>query len=103
MWVKLNERTKYTLLKNYYRGWDYDHGHLSGFATRLDREQKELENNNVEVTDVTKMQYYMLQIWDTNMFSRKVMMTWTVHPEANKTYANAVLYFNKEMEKLKIY
>ena len=96
--MKLPKRTKEALLKNYYRGWDYDHVHLSGFATRLDREQEELDNNNVNVTDVAKMQHYMLQIWDSNMFSCEVMTTWKVHPEDAKTYTNAVVFFNKEME-----
>ena len=44
-----------------------------------------------------------MQIWDSNMFSHKVMTTWTVHPEDDKTYSNAGVYFNEEMNKLKAY
>ena len=75
MWVKLNKQTTELLLKNYFRGWDYNQAHLSGFTTRLDLEQDELDNDNVEVTEKAKMQHYMLQIWDANLFSREVIST----------------------------
>ena len=76
-WVRLDERQIKELRKHFERGWEADE-HITAFALRLDKEQKQLlEEAAVTVTDVDKNLHYMLEIWESVKFDKEVMMEWT--------------------------
>ena len=93
-WVKLDERKEEILRKNYLRGWEVDE-HITAFALRLDEEQTDLAANQVIISDAEKKRHYMLCIWDSGKYTRSIMTKWTSRPDEEKTYADAVTFFNE--------
>ena len=98
-WVRLDERQIKELRKHFERGWEADE-HITAFALRLDKEQKQLlDDAAVTITDVDKNLHYMLEIWESGKFDKEVMMEWTARAPNIKTYAQSVPFFEaKELE-----
>ena len=103
VWVILDERIKDELTKNFYRGWNDTEEHITGFARRLDDEQAKLASDGLEISTVDKLQHYMLQMWNCSLFDQQTMTAWTIKPNAEKTYDNAVDFFNKKVSNLEAY
>ena len=45
----------------------------------------------------------MLQMWNYSLFDQLTMTEWTIKPNDEKTYANAVLFFNQKTRNLEAY
>jgi hypothetical protein len=103
VWVILDERIKDELTKNYYRGWNDTDEHITGFAIRLDDEQAKLASDGLQISNVDKLQHYMLQMWNCSLFDQQTMTEWTIKPNVDKTYANAVSFFNEKVANLEAY
>ena len=78
--------------QRFYRGWQ-EGEHITAFATRLDREQKELARQKVIITNDDQLQHYILEMYDSNQFDRKELTDWEKKDEYNKTWDEATEYF----------
>ena len=103
VWVILDKRIKDELTKNYYRGWNDTDEHITGFALRLDDEQAKLFSDGLEISTVDKLQHYMLQMWNCFLLNQQTMTTCTIKPNVDKTYADAVTFFNEKVANLEAY
>ena len=45
----------------------------------------------------------MLQMWNCLLFDQQIITAWTIKPNANKTYINAIDFFNQKVSNLKAY
>ena len=99
----MDKRTWDELITNYYRGWNDQEDHITGFARRLNDDQAKLRSDGLVISDVDKLQHYMLQMWDCSLFDQLTMTEWTIKPNDVKTYANAVLFFNQKTRNLEAY
>jgi len=103
VWVILDKRIKDELTKNYYRGWNDTDEHITGFALRLDDEQAKLASDGLEISVADKLQHYMLQMWNCSLFDQQTMTAWTIKPNEDKTYTDAVTFFNEKVANLEAY
>ena len=71
-------------------------GHITKFARNLDRKQEWCTEINVNKTDGDKVQVYVESMYAIELFDDKDMQVWEDKTNANKTWANAKTYFEKE-------
>ena len=71
-WVFLNEMTIDKLTTNFKSGWESDE-HITAFTLRLKHEKEKLKSDGIVISDVDKNQYYMLQIWKSDLFLSEVI------------------------------
>jgi ribosomal protein L31 len=55
--------------------WDR-HEHLTAFGKRLDDDQTTLVRSDITISDEDKLQFYLEQMYDSNMFDKAEMMEW---------------------------
>ena len=60
-WVILDELKIEEMVKKYKRGWSMDE-HFTTFANRLNREKKNLNDDNIVVSDADKKQHLMVEL-----------------------------------------
>ena len=96
-WVVMDERIRDELTNNFYCGWNDQEEHIAGFARCLDDEQAKLQSDGLVISDVDKLQHYMLQMWNCLLFNQLTMTEWTIKPNKNKSYENAVTFFNEKV------
>ena len=48
------------------------------------------QSDGLVISNVDKLQHYMLQMWDCSLFDQLTITEWTIKPSDEKTYANAV-------------
>ena len=69
----------------------------------MDLEQTKLRDDGGIISDVDKCTHYMLQIWDWNIFTQEMMTEWSQKAPIDKTYGNAVTFFNGKMKGIDLY
>ena len=91
------------LTKNYYCRWNDQEDHITGFARCLGNDQAKLCLDGLVISDVDKLQHYMLQMWNCNLFDQLTMTEWTIKRNDERTFENAVLFFNQKTRNLEAY
>ena len=66
-------------------------------AMRLDRGQRKFLKDNITLSNGEKKQYLMVNIRVRNLFDRPVTIEWNEKPTKEKTYADGVDYFTKQL------
>ncbi len=75
-WCPLDVHAKKQLKAEFYADWDSMIMHIAAFGLKLDKEQKRLELLGIVISDDDKLQFYMDQIYVSNMFDKKEMVDW---------------------------
>ena len=78
-WCPLNVKAKKKLKDAYFAQWAH-HKHLTAFGKRLDNDQTALIRSNITISDEDKLQFYIEQMYDSNMFDKAEMMEWEQQP-----------------------
>ena len=97
-WCPLDVQAKKKLKDAYFAQWDR-HEHLTAFGKRLDDDQTTLVRSNITISDEDKLQFYLEQMYDSNMFDKAKMMDWEQQPINIKTnYLLAKLHFELKVK-----
>ena len=96
-WVFLDEKQIDKFTKKFKRRWEIG-DRITAFAIRMDLEQATLNDDDIIISDVNKNIHFMLQIWESNIFTQDMMTEWTIKAPADKLYANAVTFFNEKCQ-----
>ena len=83
-WCPLNVQAKKKLKDAYFAQWDH-HEHLTAFGKRLDDNQTALIRSDITISDKDKLQFYLKQMYNSNMFDKAEMMEWEQQPINIKT------------------
>ena len=83
-WCPLDVQAKKKLNDAYFAQWDH-HEHLTAFRKRLDDNQTALIRSDITISDKVKLQFYLKQMYDSNMFDKAKMMEWEQQPINIKT------------------
>ena len=73
VWCSLNVQAKKKLKDAYFTKWD-KHKHLTAFGKRLDDNQTSLMRSNITISDEDKLQFYLEQMYNSNIFDKTKMM-----------------------------
>ena len=92
----LNCKTVESLKQNWKRDWEPEE-HITGFSRQLDQEQAALQRDSIIISDADKLHQYILQMYKCNCFGQPMMTEWENKADADKTYPNAVLFFDNKM------
>ena len=68
-------QAKKKLKDAYFAQWDR-YEHLTAFGKRLDDNQTALIRSDITISDEDKLQFYLEQMYDSNMFDKAEMMEW---------------------------
>ena len=77
--------------------------HITKFITKLNKGQKDLERNQIDVTDKDKLEHFVLQMFGSNLFDENQMMEWEKKAALAKTWAAATSYFNEIVKEQEMY
>ena len=78
----------------YYKIWNkYDH--IKVFGKRINDEKSNLTDVNILFTEENKLQFYIDQIYDINMFDKEDITEWEKKKKSEKTWVNATTYFEE--------
>ncbi len=91
-WCVVTTMEKTKALERFKEKWD-GVTHITKYAKELDKRQIECTNIGAEATDEGKLQTYVESMWDSDFFDDKEMNKWEDKATADKTWANAKLYF----------
>jgi len=83
-WFPLDVQAKKKLKDAYFMKWDR-HEHLTAFGKQLDDDQTALIRSDITISDKDKLQFYLEQMYDSNMFDKAEMMEWEQQPINIKT------------------
>ena len=98
VWCPLDVQAKKKLKDAYFAKWD-GHEHLTAFGKRLDDNQTSLVRSDITISDEDKLQFYLEQMYDSNIFDKAEMMEWEQQPIATKTdYTLAKNYFEMRVK-----
>ena len=93
IWCPLDVQAKKKLKDAYFAKWDGNE-HLTAFGKRLDDDQNTLIRSDITISDEDKLQFYLEQIYDSNLFDKAEMMDWESKPTVIKTdYVQAKAHF----------
>ena len=101
-WCILDCKTIESLKQNWKRDWGAEE-HITGYSRRLDQEQVTLARDNILISDADKLHQYILQMYKCNYFDQPMMTEWEKKAIVDKTYANAVIFFNDKMASIEKY
>ena len=103
-WCKLDTRVVKKMKEHYYRGWEvHIDEHIEEFVKRLNEEQKSLVRDQVKVTDDDKLQHFMEEMYDCNIFDRRDYKEWEDKADPDKTWAAAVKHFQDIVDNMDTY
>jgi hypothetical protein len=103
-WCPLNVRAKKQLKAEFYANWDSSIMHITAFGLKLDKEQKQLELLGILISNKDKLQFYMEQIYASNILDKKEMINWENKPIVVKDdYNEAKLYFKNLVKDFETY
>jgi hypothetical protein len=74
IWCPLNVQAKKKLKDAYFAKWDGNE-HLTAFGKRLDNDQNMLIRSDITISDEDKIQFYLEQIYDSNLFEPTLIKT----------------------------
>jgi len=101
-WCILDCKTIKSLKQNWRCDWGANE-HITGYSRHLDQEQASRARNNILITDADKLHQYILQMYKCNFFDQPMMTEWEKKAAADKTNANAVIFFNDKMVSIEKY
>ena len=91
-WCTVTTLEKKQALEAFNVQWDLT-SHITKFARELDKQQKICIDIGVTASTETKIQYYVENMYVSEMFDDKEMRAWENKTTANKTWTNAKTYF----------
>ena len=71
-WCKMDTKIIKKMKKLVYEPWDQVM-HITKFAKHLDEHQGYLKSAGIEITDATKLKFYLEQIIDSTMFDKPII------------------------------
>jgi hypothetical protein len=74
-WCPLGAQSKKKLKNAYFAKWD-SLEHLTPFGKQLDNNQNAMICSDITISNKDKLQFYLEQIYDSNMFDKAKMMDW---------------------------
>ena len=83
--------------EEYYKPWNQI-DHITDFGIRLDEEQEHLANNKIEILEKDKLQFYIKQMYASQIFEYREMKTWEKKVEADEDIKAAKDYFEEIFE-----
>ena len=93
IWCPLDVQAKKKLKNAYFAKWEGNE-HLTAFGKRLDDDQNMLIRSDITISDEDKLQFYLEQIYDSNLFDKAEMMDWERKSTVIKTdYTRAKAHF----------
>jgi hypothetical protein len=103
-WCPLDVRAKKQLKAEFHVDWDSSVMHITAFGLKFDKEQKQLELLGIVISNKDELQFYMKQIYASNMFDKKEMIDWENKPVGVKDdYNQSKLYFENLVKDIKTY
>jgi hypothetical protein len=95
-WCLLNVCAWKLLKAVFYADWESSTMHTIAFGLKLDKKQKRLKVLGIKISNKDKLQFYMEQIYTSNMFNKKEMVDWENKPILIKdNYIDAILCFEQ--------
>ncbi len=79
IWCPLNLQSKKKLKDAYFAKWDSPK-HLTAFGKRIDNNKNVLICSDITISNEDKLQFYLEQICDFNIFDKAKMMDWESKP-----------------------
>lgn len=101
-WCKLTTTMRAKMKEEFYEEWGTEE-HITALVKRLTRKQKELLDIGIVIQDQDKIDHFIKQMYDSRMFDKKEMNEWEKKPDADKTFANAKIYFQALVSDLEVY
>jgi hypothetical protein len=93
IWCPLDIQLKKKLKDAYFAKWDSPK-HLTAFGKQLDNDQNVLICSDITISDEDNLQFYLKQIYDSNMFDKAKTMEWENKPIPFKSgYKQAKRHF----------
>ena len=98
-WCKLDTRVIKQMKNHYYRGWQVDNDEaLTDYAKRIDKEQVQMGQDGIAISNDDKLQHFMEEMYDSGQFERPHYQDWEDRPDFEKTWVEAVKYFEAVIE-----
>jgi len=94
VWCRLNKSAIKEMKNEYYEEWDSSI-HITKFISQLNKGEKALARDGIVITADKKLHHFILQMFASNCFDEKQMMEWEKKATADKTWANAIIYFKE--------
>ena len=76
------------------------HKHVTHFDKRLDNDQTTLVRSDITISNKDKLQFYLEQMYDSNLFDKSEMMKWKQQDSATKTDYNLTKNYFETLVKL---
>ena len=103
-WCPLDVRAKKQLKAEFYAEWDSSIMHITAFGLKLNEEQQRLALLGIVISDDDKLQFYMEQIYSSNIFDKKEMVEWENKPIVIKDdFIEAKRYFENLVKDFETY
>jgi len=84
VWCPLDVQAKKKLKDAYFAKWD-SIKYLTAFGKCLEDDQTSLVRSDITISDEDKLQFYLEQMYDFNIFDKAKMMEWEQQPIITKT------------------
>jgi len=91
-WCIITTLEKKQAAENFRVQWDAT-SHITKYARELDKQQRLCRDIGIPAPGLTKIQYYVENMYASEMFDEKEMNTWENKPSADKDWTNAKAYF----------
>ncbi len=103
-WCALHIQARKILKKEFCANWDSSNIYITTFGMKLDKEQSQLDQLGIVISNEDKLQFYLEQIYGLNCFDKTEMVTWENKPVIIKgNYAQAKAYFENLVKDFKTY
>ena len=92
-WCIITTGEKKLAKAGFYEPWDQEN-HIATFIRRLDEEQKKLKKVGITLNESEKVQHFVEQMYEADLFDDKEMMEWEA--TTSKSWPQAKIYFTKK-------
>jgi hypothetical protein len=93
-WCIITTLEKRQAAENFCVQWD-ETTHITKYARLLDKQQRLCRDIGVPAPDLTKVQYYVENMYSSEMFDEKEMNAWENKPTTHKDWKDAKAYFKE--------
>ena len=97
-WGKITIEMEIKLKQEYYEVWDHGRIHITDFKERLDKDQEELQEDKIIISDHDKLVFYVQQMYRSGLFERATMEKWKDQKEEKKTWEATTEYFEDKIK-----
>jgi len=91
-WCIITTLEKKQAAENFRVQWDAT-SHITKYVRQLDKQQRLCRDIGIPAPDLNKVQYYVENMYASEMFDEKEMNAWENKPSAEKDWVNAKTYF----------